>query len=729
MNSAIFLLIIFGGYFLAWKIYGKFLGAKIFELSQKKIMPAEKFRDEIDFVPTRAHVVFGHHFVTISGLGPIVGPAIGIIWGWLPAVLWIFFGSIFLGAVHDLAAIVISARHDGKSIGEITEKLIGRRAKFIFQILIQFLLTIVVAIFAMIIATLFKIYPHSVVPVWAEIPIAIWLGHKIKNGKKDFWYSIFALIFLYATIFLGKFFPIFLPPIFGSEIIFWVLILFFYVFFASTISVQKLLQPRDYINSHQLFLIVGILIFGIFFAHPEISAPAINFSANLDAPKFFPFIFITIACGAISGFHSLAASGTTIKQLRREPDALPIGFGGMLLEGAIAIIVILAIAAGLGIGAENGREIFFEHYSSWSAASTLGAKLNAFIFGAANILREIGIPLEWGKILIAVFIVSFASTTLDSAVRIQRLGLQEIFRKKNGEIFLFQNRFFATAAVIFLAAALIFSQSGAAGALILWPIFGALNQLLAALGLFLATIFLFKNKKNFYFTFFPAIFMFFVTIWAMLLNLGNFVQQRNFLLIFLSLAIFAIAFFIFWDATKNFFFRHKKKSLALFLIFIFSIFFSATNFVLKNSHQKFFGTADCAVIFGARPNSAALRDRVAAAQNLFLQKKVARIIFSGDKIETKNMKNLAPKIPPAKIFTDENGKNTLATLQNLPADCANFVFVSNDFHLARIKLLAKKIGLKKFSLHAAEYRDGKYFKNSYFFGREILATIFYFFAH
>lgn len=550
MNSLILTLFAFAGYLIAYRLYGRFLARKIFRLSDENIMPSHEFKDGVDYVPTKRNIIFGHHFTTIAGLGPIVGPAIGVIWGWLPAFIWVFLGSIFMGAVHDFSTMIISARNKGRTIGDLTDDLIGPGTRYSFQFLMQLLLFIVLSVFAMIVGVLFELYPEAVFPVWMQIPIAVWLGWMIRKGKNDLLYSIIAVLLMYGTVIIGLYIPIRVPPIQGSSVVTWCLILFVYVFFASTLPVQKLLQPRDYINSHQLLVAIALIIVGLFVAHPVITAPAINnaaFASGSDVPDIMPILFITIACGAISGFHSLASSGTTVKQVDREKDTLFIGYGGMLWESFLAVLVIMAVAGGLGLGLEKdgivltGADAFKHHYSSWAAFSGIDAKLEAFVIGASNLFQSFGIPPLVGKSMIAVFIVSFANTTLDSAARIQRLSLQEIFRNKEGIIRKpMNNRYVATFFVVLAAMVMTFLKSGATGALILWPLFGSLNQLLAALALGMVTLYLFNHKKNILITLVPMIFVLFVTIWAMFKNLVTFLDQKDEILIFLSIMILGL---------------------------------------------------------------------------------------------------------------------------------------------------------------------------------------------
>jgi len=561
MNTLVLTLLALAGYLLAYRLYGRFIGKKLFALSDRNKMPSHVYSDGVDFVPTRKNIIFGHHFTTIAGLGPIVGPAIGIIWGWLPAFIWVFVGSIFMGAVHDFSTLVISARNRGRSIGELTGDLMGPSTRYALQFIMQLLLFIVLAVFAMIVASLLYMYPESVLPVWLQIPIAVWLGWEIRKGKNGTVYSLIALLLMYGTVFLGLLYPIHLPGSKDSVIALWCIILFVYVFFASTIPVHKLLQPRDYINSNQLLVAMVLLVLGLVIAHPPISAPAVNhvaFSQGSGTPSIAPMLFIVIACGAISGFHALASSGTTVKQVDREKDTLFIGYGGMILESFLAVLVLMAIGGGLGMGLhENGtvftgKEAWFHQYASWNSANGLSAKLNAFITGSANLFSAIGIPEKVGKAMVAVFIVSFANTTLDSAARIQRISLQEIFTRKNNTIVPpFGNRYFTTFLVVASAAALTFYKPGGQGAMVLWPLFGSLNQLMAALALGVVTVYLFVKKKPVWYTLLPMVFVLIVTIWAMLENMVSFIRNGENLLIALSLLILILSTWLTWSSVRS----------------------------------------------------------------------------------------------------------------------------------------------------------------------------------
>ena len=544
MNSLILVILAMIGYLLAYRFYGRFLGRKVFRLSAERVMPAHEFKDGVDFVPTKLNIIFGHHFTTIAGLGPIVGPAIGIIWGWLPAFLWVFLGSIFMGAVHDFSTLVISARNRGRSIGELTADIISPSTRYALQFIMQLLLFIVLAVFAMIVGSLFVSYPEAVIPVWAQIPVAVWLGWKIRQGKNELIWSIVALLMLYAFVLIGVRYPVSFPWSTEVSIVVWCILLFIYVFFASTLPVQKLLQPRDYINSHQLLVAMAFLILGIFVAHPDFSAPAINdtaFSPGSDVPDLAPVLFIVIACGAISGFHSLASSGTTVKQVDNEMDTLPVGYGAMITESFLAVLVIVAAGAGLGMGLEtdqgmlHGVEAYRHHYASWSSASGLTAKLDAFIIGSANLFSSLGLPVKYGAAFVVVFIVSFANTTLDSAARIQRISLQEIFTSREGKIRKpVNNRYMATAVIVVAAAGMAFFKPGGQGAMVLWPLFGSLNQLMAALALGVVTVYMAARKIPVWYTLLPMLVILTLTLWAMVENLAGFIGDGEYLLMVLS---------------------------------------------------------------------------------------------------------------------------------------------------------------------------------------------------
>lgn len=563
MDAVIIMVLVFVGYLVAYRLYGRFLGKKIFALSNANKTPAVEMEDGQDYVPTRKGIIFGHHFTSIAGTGPIVGPAIAIIWGWVPALIWVLVGTIVMGAVHDFGALVMSLRNQGKSISEITSKYVNARTRTIFFIVVFLELWIVIAIFGLIIAIIFSMYPQAVFPVWMEIPIAVLLGWIIyKRGGNHVLWSILAVILMYVTVVIGAYFPLKMPTILGMPATgVWSIILFIYAFIASTLPVTRLLQPRDYINSHQLIvamalLVVGALIAG-FTGRLHVVAPAVQ-SHPEGAPPLWPMLFITIACGAISGFHSLVSSGTSAKQVRQEEDALFVGYGSMVFEGVLATLVIIAVAAGIGMayvkeGATlTGLAAWTEHYSSWAAAGGLGSKITAFVVGAANMIATIGIPKAIAIVIMGVFVASFAGTTLDTATRIQRYVIQEL----SGDIKLgfMQNRFVATAFAVVTAAILAFGTGASGkGALILWPVFGATNQCLAALALVAITLYLKRRGGvGYLISALPAAFMVVMTTWALIMNEIKFIQSGTWHLIVINGLVLLIAVWIVIEALTVF---------------------------------------------------------------------------------------------------------------------------------------------------------------------------------
>ncbi|MCK5097651.1 MAG: carbon starvation protein A, partial [Desulfobacteraceae bacterium] len=282
MQALLIMVVAFIGYIIMYSLYGKFIGNKIFKLSVDASVPSSELEDGVDYVPTKKEVIFGHHFTSIAGTGPIVGPAVAIIWGWVPALIWVFFGSIFMGAVHDFGALIISMRNQGKSVADYTGKYVNNRTKFFFFLIVFLELWIVIAIFGLVIAVVFSMYPASVFPVWCEVFIALYLGHLIyKKGKNIITWSIIAVIVMYITVAIGAYIPIKMPTVAGIPPTgVWTIILLIYAFIASTLPVTTLLQPRDFINSHQLLIAMTLLILGVIFSafggNLDIVAPAIQ---------------------------------------------------------------------------------------------------------------------------------------------------------------------------------------------------------------------------------------------------------------------------------------------------------------------------------------------------------------------------------------------------------------------------------------------------------------------
>lgn len=554
-------------YFVAYHTYGKWLAKKLFRLDPEAQVPSVELEDGVDYVPSDKKVIFGHHFTSIAGTGPIVGPALAVIWGWVPALIWVLFGSILIGAVHDFGALVVSLRSKGQTVGDIAGRVITKRTRVLFLSILFLALTIVLAIFGLVIAAVFKIYPASIFPCLVQIPLAIIIGLTLhRKGTNILIPSVIALMLMMLSVAFGNMGVLeeFNEMMRNLSILEWCLILLAYCFFASVLPVWTLLQPRDFINSLQLLFALGLVVIGLVFAsfmggapvdpeaaRPalEIVAPAVNLSPE-GAPPIFPFLFITIACGAISGFHCLVSSGTSSKQLKCETDAQFIGFGSMLTEGFLAVLVILACVAGIGLGSgENqllGVEAFNSRYSSWAAAGGLAAKVGAFVEGSANFLKAIGIPASFAIALMGVFVASFAATTLDTACRLQRYVVQELASSLGGArttsklnpLKWLTNRYVATLFAIIIAY-LIARLPGAdgtpgKGGTILWPLFGAINQLLAGLSFLVITFWLRRRGMPIYITIIPGVAMLLLPFIAMSLNLRTFSEEGNWLLFVLG---------------------------------------------------------------------------------------------------------------------------------------------------------------------------------------------------
>ncbi|MHC5060650.1 MAG: carbon starvation CstA family protein [Planctomycetota bacterium] len=540
------------GFIVAYHTYGRFLARKIFRLNTHARVPSNELQDGVDYVPARKGIIFGHHFTSIAGTGPIVGPAIGVIWGWVPAILWVLIGSIFMGAVHDLGTLVISMRNQGRSVSDIAAKYINSRVRFIFFVIVFLALLIVIAVFGVVIAIVFAKFPTSVVPVWLQIPIAVALGVAVyKKGANVATSTMVAVIGMYLCIWLGSVVPFEMSQIFGIPATgVWTIILLVYAWVASTLPVTTLLQPRDYINAWQLFIMMGLLAAGAvasaFTGNLTIVAPKFNMSPD-GAPPLWPFLFITIACGAVSGFHSLVASGTSPKQISNEKDCLFIGYGSMLLEGALAVLIIVCVAAGIGMAYKTGDSVLtgFEawnrHYASWAGAKGMSAKLDAVVVGASNMMGTIGVPEAVGITLMGVFIASFAGTTLDTSVRIQRYVIGEI--AMDLKLRPLANRWVATTIAVVTAAGLAFATGAdGTGAMTLWPLFGGANQLLASLALLVVTMYLKKKGGlKFLISALPCVLMLCITAWAMVSNELIFIRDKAWLLVAIGGGVFLLA--------------------------------------------------------------------------------------------------------------------------------------------------------------------------------------------
>ena len=539
MNAAVLAVLALGCFYLAVRFYSRWIERRVYETDTDEPTPAHLTPDGVDFVPCNKHVLFGHHFCSVAGAAPIVGPAIAVIWGWLPALVWVVFGTIFIGAVHDFGALALSAKRGGRTMGDLAGDILGPRARIWFLGIIILLTWVVIAAFGYIIAVLFTAFPASVWPVNFEIFVAVLIGWWIyRRGGSLLWPSIFAVVALYIVVFIfAKFYPDAgklssftpLPDDRNTSIITWICFLLVYSFIASVLPVRILLQPRDYINSHQLFVGLGALILGIFITHPEVTAPALNADVPGDTPPLIPLLFITIACGAISGFHSLVASGTTSKQLDCMRDARPIGYGGMIGEGTLAMVSVLAVSAGVGL-----TEMSWSERYTTSFVEVGNSGIRNFVDGAAKFLD----PLLFGETalaatVVAVIVISFAATTLDTAARIQRFCLGELGASFGLKAF--RNRFLGAAVAVIPAGLLAIFTEGpkgpGSGGFVLWPLFGTTNQLIGAITLLVLFIYLKTRERPLLPIALPMIFLFVMTTVAGVMGLEKQIAAGNWLVV------------------------------------------------------------------------------------------------------------------------------------------------------------------------------------------------------
>ena len=546
MSSIFIVLFGLSGFCLGWFVYSKFIAEKIYQLDPNYQTPAHRFNDGVDYVPTNRYVLWGSHFTAVAGAAPIAGPALAVYWGWAPALLWVTFGSIFFAGVHDFGALWASNRHDAKSIGALSESVVGKRTRALFMVVIFLLLMLVLAVFSTIIATDMVIFPTSVFPAWAAIPVAICVGVLIRRKVNLLAVSVVGVAILYFTIWIGSNNEMALPgDIFGlGPNGNWIIILFIYAGIASMLPVWLLLQPRDYINGAQLVIGLIVLYTAVLIAMPEVTAPAFNSNLAEGTPPILPILFVTIACGALSGFHGIVSSGTSSKQLSNEKDARFVGYLGALGEGSLALITIVAVTGSLY--AANGVE--------WDAiygSFTTGPGQAGFIEGGAALISQgWGIPEAFSETMLAVMVVLFAGTTMDAGLRLQRYIVQEwgaIY-----EIAPLKNSYIATliavAFCLLLAFGVTAGQYPGDGGNLIWPVFGATNQILASLTLLIISIYLMKLRRPFIFTLAPMVFILFMAFWASVWYLIDYFQTGRWLLVVLNLAVLIVSVLVMLEA-------------------------------------------------------------------------------------------------------------------------------------------------------------------------------------
>ena len=504
MNGALLLIIASACFLAGYFIYAGMIARKL-GVDPSKPTPAHTRKDGVDFVPAHPAVLFGHHFASIAGAGPIVGPVLAAEFGWASVALWIILGCVFIGAAHDMISLFLSIRHGGESIGSVIGTILGRPGKVLFLLFSWSALILVVTEFTRQIAVTFVADPAIATASLLFIAEAILFGLCVNKLKVSVLAASLVFVpLMFASVWFGSLIPFDLVKLFGltpeTTRIVWTLVLLVYCFIASTCPVWILLQPRDYLNSYLLYAMMVLGFFGVFVAHPTLSTDAFaGFSAvgrSGSADLLFPFLFVTVACGACSGFHALVASGTSAKQLDSERSIRPIAYGGMLLEGVLAIIALIGVA-----GTYASQKDYVSAIQGMEPVQMFAATIAGFCV-------KIGIPQRVAESFMLLSVSAFLMTTIDSGTRLARFSWQELIdalpcegaAKKTA-----RNMYFGTALVVLLAVGLLLGSPATAKQL--WTIFASANQLLAALTLLAATLWFAKNRRPCWITAIPMVFM------------------------------------------------------------------------------------------------------------------------------------------------------------------------------------------------------------------------------
>ena len=520
-------ILIFSGlffFFVGYKYYAGRLDREVIQPDNSLSTPAVLQGDGIDFVESKPLVLFGHNFASIAGAGPVIGPIVAMhYFGWAVTLVWILIGNVFIGAVHDYLALMVSVRNRGSSIADIAEKTMGIRAKSVFSIFLVLAMLLVIAVFGVVAAKTLIAQPQMVVPTFAIIPISIALGWFIYYRNADLTVaSIIAVAGVILSIYFGFQFPIELAEngVIGlSPLMFWFVVLMIYAAVASVLPVNILLQPRDYLSTYILFGSMGLAVLALLWIHPELHTPAYRGGFSEEQGPVWPMLFVLVACGAVSGFHSLVAGGTTSKQLAVESQGKSIAYGGMLTEGVVAVVTVLLVSGGLYWVAPASGGIDMNTLGFRETLQS-GGWILAYGHGFGNLVHQMlpFLSFTFASMIAVIALNTFVLTTLDSAVRITRFIVQESVGQR---IVLFKNKYICTVLVIFFSY-LIGSTDGWQK---IWPIFGATNQLIAAVALFVIATWLMAMGKPTKFALYPAIFMIVTTIGALVWQSYRFYSQ------------------------------------------------------------------------------------------------------------------------------------------------------------------------------------------------------------
>ena len=539
-------------YFVGYRAYAQRLDRELIRPESSRETPAIKQNDGVDYVPSKPLVLFGHNFASIAGAGPVIGPIIAMHhFGWAITLVWIVLGSVFIGAVHDYLTLMVSVRNRGSSIADIAEKTMGHRAKAVFAIFLILAMLLVIAVFGVVAAKTLIAQPEMVFPTFAIIPVSIILGWCIY--KKNFSLKIastIAVLAVIVNIYIGFKIPLPLPVegVMGlSPLIFWFVVLMVYAGVASILPVQKLLQPRDYLSTFILFGSMSLGIIALIWVAPGLNTPAWRGMVSEVQGPVWPMLFVLVACGAISGFHSLVAGGTTSKQLADETQGKAIAYGGMLTEGVVAVVTVLMVGGGLywvapaGGGVDMAQLGFRETLQS-------GGWIMAFGNGYGNVVHQMlpTLSFTFASMIAVLALNTFVLTTLDTAMRITRFLVQEAL---GNQISAFRNKYVVT--VVVMVAAYLIGASG--GWQKIWPVFGATNQLIAAMALFVVATWLMAVKRPTHYVLYPAVFMMVTTIAALAWQTYQFftAPDPNIFLGSTTMVLISLAVFVAYEAMES----------------------------------------------------------------------------------------------------------------------------------------------------------------------------------